>query len=250
MKLELKNPLKVVKITQRFGNSNPTLYGTMGHNGLDMRTYHGEPVYASHDGLASYQVDDKGGHGVVIITDKEYDYDGGVSFMKTIYWHLCDPLKEPKFASPLADKTGFTKVKCGDLIGYADNTGHSTGDHLHFGLKPVAKDESWGSWYNLAQNNGYYGAIDPQPYLPKIELSTYKHEVSLRVGSKGHAVKELQKDLETLGYYIGKVDGIYGNQTKVAVLAFQVAYRVCKPYESAYGYYFGPKTRKELNALK
>ena len=75
MKLELKSPLKVFKISQKFGNKNPNLYGSAGHNGMDFQASHGTPVYASHDGFASFQIDGGGGHGVVIITDKEYFFD-------------------------------------------------------------------------------------------------------------------------------------------------------------------------------
>ena len=93
MKLELASPLKVFKITQKFGNSNPALYGNVGHNGLDLYAPHGTPIYASHDGFASYQVDGGGGHGVVVITDKMYTYGTEEVFFKTIYWHMVDPLK-------------------------------------------------------------------------------------------------------------------------------------------------------------
>lgn len=172
MKLTLKYPVSPVFFNQKFGeNANPIYaqQGLPGHNGIDFRAYHGQPVYATHDGLASFQIDDHGGHGVVIITNEQFDYLDGQSYFKTISWHLCDGLKEPKFQSPIADKTGFTAVKCGDLIGYADNTGESTGDHVHFGLKPVAQGENWGTWYNVAQQNGYNGAIDPMPYFYDIE---------------------------------------------------------------------------------
>lgn len=171
MKFELKFPITPVFFNQKFGeNANP-LYakeGLPGHNGIDFRASHGQPVFASHDGLASFQVDNSGGHGVVIVTDQQFDYLDTQSYFKTIYWHLCDGLKEPKYQSPIADKTGFVPVKCGDLIGYADNTGASSGDHLHFGLKPVAKGEDWGIWFNVEQKNGYLGAIDPMPYLPSL----------------------------------------------------------------------------------
>jgi hypothetical protein len=251
MQLKLERPLKTWKVTQKFGNKNSALYGTAGHNGIDLYTKHGTPIYAAHDGLASYQVDDKGGHGVVVITDKEYDYEGTQCYFKTIYWHLCDSLKEPQFKSPISDKTGFIQVKCGDLIGYADNTGHSTGDHLHFGLKPVAKGENWGTWYNLAQNNGYYGAIDPEPFLPPVVTGVTSYfGVNLKYGDKGHEVSKLQTALKNLGFYGDKIDGVYGKMTKIAVLAFQVQYKVCTPLESVYGYYFGQKTRKALNSLK
>jgi len=249
MKLKLKRPLKEWYVTQKFGNKNAELYGNAGHNGIDLRASHGTPIYASHDGFASYQVDGGGGHGVVIITDKEYEYGNSQCFFKTIYWHMVDPLKEPKYKSPIADKTGFIPVKTGDLIGYADNTGKSTGSHLHFGLKPVVKGENWGTWFNLEQNNTYFGAIDPEPYLPKTSTGIRFH-TTMRVGSRGQEVAKLQTVLTQLGYLDDVIDGIYGPKTKVAVLAFQVGYKVIlHPLESAYGYWCGPKTIAVLNTL-
>lgn len=44
---------------------------------------------------------------------------------------------------------------------------------------------------------------------------------TLQKGSKGKAVKKLQKRLKTLGYLTGKVDGDYGKGTAKAVKAFQ-----------------------------
>ncbi len=42
-----------------------------------------------------------------------------------------------------------------------------------------------------------------------------------KVGSRGDEVRKIQKKLKQLGYYNGTVDGIYGNNTKNAVIAFQ-----------------------------
>lgn len=42
-----------------------------------------------------------------------------------------------------------------------------------------------------------------------------------RYGSTGSEVKNIQNKLKSLGYYNGSVDGIYGTQTKNAVIAFQ-----------------------------
>lgn len=169
MKLQLSYPTETYLVTQTFG-ANPQIYanpkygGIQGHNGLDSIAQHGYSVHASHDGWAWFEVDQGGGHGVVIVTDKEFDYKEGTSYFKTIYWHLCDGKKEPQFKSPLEGKTGLTKVKNGDVIGYADNTGASTGDHLHFGLKPCQKDIK-GNFYNIETNNGFLGAINPNPYF-------------------------------------------------------------------------------------
>lgn len=46
---------------------------------------------------------------------------------------------------------------------------------------------------------------------------------TLRNGSRGEKVKELQQALIGLGYLQGKADGIFGNQTEKAVRAFQKA---------------------------
>lgn len=42
-----------------------------------------------------------------------------------------------------------------------------------------------------------------------------------KLGSTGDEVKSIQRKLSSLGYYKGSVDGIYGQQTKSAVTAFQ-----------------------------
>ena len=44
---------------------------------------------------------------------------------------------------------------------------------------------------------------------------------SLKIGSRGTEVANLQQRLKDLGYTIGKVDGIFGSQTQKAVKAFQ-----------------------------
>lgn len=46
----------------------------------------------------------------------------------------------------------------------------------------------------------------------------------LQKGSRGDEVKELQRNLTTLGYDTKGTDGIFGNDTEAAVIAFQKAY--------------------------
>lgn len=242
-KFELIHPVKPLWLTQGFGGDKATYgqFGLNGHNGIDVVTAHGQPVYATHDGQAYYEVDSSQGHGVVIRTNKAYEVPGhGKVYMKTIYWHLCDPKKEPKLASPVylysqKNKGKGMSVKAGDIIGYADNTGFSTGDHLHFGLKPQAKGEKNSAWVNTAQNNGYLGAIDPMPFFKKMEEPSFDGSII-----------SLQKCLKAEGLFPDGVEFFenYGPITKKGVIAFQKRYGIWP----AVGF-FGPVTKARLRIL-
>ena len=181
MNFKIGKPTDPFIITQGFGVNGGYYQANgidiKGHNGLDLRAKHGQPVYATHDGMALYQVDANQGHGVIVITNEKFDYEGKQIYFKSIYWHLCDPIKEPKLASPLANK-GALPVKRGDIIGYADNTGFSNSDHLHFGIKPVALvGESLFTSGPLLPDNGYKGAIDPMPFL---EDPSYTEDIEVK----------------------------------------------------------------------
>ncbi|MBI5071662.1 M23 family metallopeptidase [Candidatus Falkowbacteria bacterium] len=151
--LILKSPLKNVWITQIFGvdwtggllplgNGKTGSYKDLGlsnHNGIDLKAPTGTEVLAAHDGIVL--IDEvRGGYGNSIMlrtSDRLYD---------TIYGHL----KESKVYVGQS-------VKTGDVIALSNNTGISTGPHLHFGLRPV----------NYDGNNGYFGWIDPEPFMEK-----------------------------------------------------------------------------------
>lgn len=214
MKLTLQKPLNEFRVNQYFGQNMVSFYaesGLKGHNGIDFYAPDSTPVYATHDGRVTFAgYDDAGGLGIVIRTNEQFEYEGGEAYFKTIYWHLKkDTLKV----------TGGQSVKAGDLIALADNTGRSTGSHLHFALKPIAKGENDWIWYNLEQNNGYFGAIDPMPFFnePLHEVEPIKPTLTetLRKGSRGEQVRILQILLK-----VG-VDGIFGVKTETAVKAFQ-----------------------------
>jgi hypothetical protein len=233
--MKLLAPVQPFIVNQFFG-SNGEYYrlngiNIDGHNGIDLRTFHGQTVYASHDGDAVYETDMKGGHGVVI---KAKGY-------KTIYWHFVDPAKEPQYKSPI-DNYKINPVKAGDLIGYADNTGLSTGDHLHWGLKLIS-DEG----VTLNQGNGYLGAIDPLPFLDK----GYVFTKNLAYGQINEDVARLQEKLASLGLFKHSVTGFYGSITKQAVYDFQLQFVNLSWYEKYIlrGSKVGEKTNKALNAL-
>lgn len=54
-----------------------------------------------------------------------------------------------------------------------------------------------------------------------LQPSTYSEQVLSKMGSQGNEVRQIQQRLRDWGYYKGSVDGIYGTQTKQAVLLFQ-----------------------------
>lgn len=65
-----------------------------------------------------------------------------------------------------------------------------------------------------------------QTSAPKSTSSTSNHSndwtgQTLREGSRGQAVKDLQIKLRRLGYNVGSIDGIYGKQTAASVKSFQ-----------------------------
>lgn len=135
----------------------PLLGMVKGHTGLDIRAWHGQPVYASHDGVVEeISTEVERGLGVGIVSSERWNFDEiGDHFAKTRYWHF----------KSIAVVKG-QKVYAGDLLGLADNTGVSAGDHLHYELKPV--EYSGEMLYNVEQNNGFFGAVDPTPYFTGI----------------------------------------------------------------------------------
>ena len=162
-KLELFFPLKPKYLVQGFGveNTIPEMIpkyasiGLKGHNGWDLVASSGQEVRATHDGTVTYAgLDGANGNILVLKTNDIFEYEGYEVYFKTLYGHL-------KSFNVLVG----AQVKTGDLVAFADNTGMTTSDHLHFGLKPVVQGEQEWVWFNLEQDNGYNGAIDPAPYF-------------------------------------------------------------------------------------
>lgn len=249
MNLKLYWPLSEIRVTQYFGENQTPLYkqlGLLGHTGIDLVAPDGTPVLASHDGIVTFTGEDgSGGLGVVIRTLEAFAYKDGPSFYKTIYWHLAK--------NSFKVKPGDT-VQAGQTIALADNTGASTGSHLHFGLKPIAQGEQDWQWDNIEQNNGYKGAIDPLPYITGYPPTATKFMFTkdLRFGNTSDDVKQLQIKLKLLGFYLyPDITSYYGDYTRDAVLQFQLVNRVDNPVVLYFlnGNRVGPKTRAKLNSV-
>ena len=127
-------------ITQLFGE-NPDFYkkwGFPGHNGIDFGIANGTPVLAAAKGTVDKVSFEDGGYGNYV---KLRHTDGSSTFY-TYYAHLMN-----------ASVTAGQNVEAGATIGFSNNTGASTGPHLHFGLR--TSDTS----------GAYKGYIDPMPHL-------------------------------------------------------------------------------------
>jgi hypothetical protein len=151
-----------------------------GHNGIDHHAIHGESVVhgATFDGWMKIEKDKQGGIGVDVVSKspvffKGYPppgltpvatYEKGfTAYVKIRYWHL-------KTAIGWDGK----EVTYGTIIGLADNTGASSGDHLHWSPKWCDKNGK-----GIHTDNGYAGAFDPTPYY---ENSIYAADSAEHLG--------------------------------------------------------------------
>lgn len=125
------------RITQTFGK-NVEYYKQWGyccgHNGIDFGIANGTKILAAADGEINYIGFEQGGYGNYI----RMAHDGFLTY----YAHLQKAIL----------KVGV-QAKAGELIALSNNTGASTGPHLHFGLKIPGS------------NPGMKGYIDPAAYF-------------------------------------------------------------------------------------
>jgi len=127
-------------ITQLFGE-DPQFYkkfGFPGHNGIDYGIPNGTSVAAAAAGTVAAISFENGGYGNYV---KLSHADGSRKYI-TYYAHLAS-----------AAVSAGQKLKAGTVIGFSNNTGASTGPHLHFGLRIDG------------ENPAYKGYVDPMPFF-------------------------------------------------------------------------------------
>ena len=155
-------------ITQYFGE-NPPFYakwGYQGHNGVDFGVMNGTPVLASADGKVDRVSFENGGYGNYVRISHANGY------FLTYYAHLQEA----------AVSTGKA-VKAGEIIGYSNNTGASTGPHLHWGISiPSKANPGFKTYYDPLQFVGAGGVVTgggvtPTPVeggVPSIQIAGVK----------------------------------------------------------------------------
>lgn len=186
MRLRLYYPVRPYVVNQHFGSNYPCVkdfglptqniivppdvttcpigydklyphFGMAGHNGTDLGSGV-QNIYASCDGVVvEKQTVPARGLGVGILTNEQYDFGAlGTHFIKIRYWHL----------KVIYCEVGDT-IHAGDLIGISNNTGYSSGDHLHFEGQPMDKDAGGHPYlaFNAAQPGVIASAIDIEPYF-------------------------------------------------------------------------------------
>ena len=75
------------------------------------------------------------------------------------------------------------------------------------------------TWTSLLNGLPEVAESDPSPF--KIEASTPQRRLTIKTGSKGSEIEELQRRLKDEGFEPGPIDGVFGKKTKAAVIAFQ-----------------------------
>lgn len=186
--MKLVRPLKRNLCSQKFGENKVSFYkdiGMAGHNGIDWSADDGDEIRwecTDCEGIVlDNHIDRYGGLGVKVLSQ---DTDGN---FKHLFWHLKD----------FSCKPGQV-LSTGDLIGHADNTGRSTGTHLHRGLKRVEKNK-YGIWRNMDGSNGYYGGINIEPYIiENIYVKDYLNQLGEQLSWIQQMVDKIRKLIASL----------------------------------------------------
>lgn len=239
--------------------------GLKGHNGEDWTARKGEPVYfagsADCEWEAATEVDSGGGIGVRVraktpILIDELPAQAGA--MTKTQWQNWGKRLKPIFLFWHLERVNVydkQPVKTGDLIGYADSTGASSGDHLHYAMK--FSDEN--SWFTIDGDNGYNGAMDfsrwfENKFILDVQgpppIQHFNFVVNLSYGKKSVDILNLQKALQIDGSFPSNVPptGYYGDITAASILKFRIKYGVSSTTDPL-GRSCGPLTRAKLNQL-
>ncbi len=136
-------------------------FGLKSHAGVDIAAPKGTPVYARKDGWIVESVQKDTGFGLRVLY---------IFLEDGFYWEVTNGHFErtdlPEL--PYNIKRITQPVKKGDIIGYVDSTGFSTGNHDHYGLRQYDLN-----YKLLNYNNGNLGYIDPLKYLKDSNMNQF-----------------------------------------------------------------------------
>ena len=145
----MNNPLEGFSFAQTGASVgdkiNPFYKVKMRHNGLDLISPAGEPVYAAADAVVADVVKSRKGLGNVIVLDHGNGY-------KTRYAHLAD----------MEVRKGM-KVKKGKRLGYVGVSGNSFAPHLHY---EVLRDT-----LVMDPVNHFFASVSPDEFVNMLIMS-------------------------------------------------------------------------------
>jgi murein DD-endopeptidase MepM/ murein hydrolase activator NlpD len=129
-----------------------------GHPGYDFSTHGPDtPVCAAANGIVA-QVDGTSESGIKVKINHTVVYNGKTYQFQTFYLHLL----EDGYWHDMLPRLG-QRVNAYERIGTMDNTGHSTGPHLHF---EVRRDDNQNGIFEQVE------VVDPYGYIPSKDNST------------------------------------------------------------------------------
>lgn len=160
---DIIRPIEPFELTQSFGE-NPAAYarfGLKGHNGWDFKTKFPDTPNGFRNILAPWLCK-------FYVQGNEGSDGYGLYFEVIIQlyntWKLtighCNSIES------------FQTKNEGETMAISDNTGNSTGSHMHLTVKKGSLSN--GKFTNTDNDNGYFGAVEPQIFFD--ELRKFKKE--------------------------------------------------------------------------
>jgi len=145
----------VIRRSQGFAE-NPAIYAQFnmkGHNGLDIAYHRYTPVVAPLKLYVTWTELGDRGYGNNVWGETEAVIIDGIKVkLEMVFGHLDSISVQP-----------YKWVEIGIELGKGDDTGFSSGHHLHFGIRPYIFTN--GVWRQMLMNNGYAGYTEVEPFL-------------------------------------------------------------------------------------
>jgi hypothetical protein len=175
------------------------------HGGIDLNCPRAHPIKSGRrGGVVSFVGTSTGLGGNKVVVDYGRQRDGHQHML--VHYHFGHKHSPPEDSIIVQEGQ---KLKRGQTIGYAGDSGNATAVHDHYE-----------HWVDGKQQ-------DPLQYLREYQVvrrpKTRQRYALAYPGAIGPDIPTLQDRLKRAGFLPGPSDGIYGPQTKQAILAFQKA---------------------------
>lgn len=184
-------------------NVYKTAFGMPGHNGDDIVAPLDTEALAVHNAYVIESVTKDNGLGLRVCIAWEAD---GFTWV-AVYGHF-HKTAFPEIPWDMNNKA--FPVKQGDVVGYVDSTGFSTGNHLHF------HGYQYKGGVRLNTNNGYNGAITLWPYVKENYMEFFQVQNEHTIVMKNLEGKYIQIATSPELYpTVAKIFGLEGKSLEI-----------------------------------